>query len=117
LNSDRGTGTLSAAIGLTVAMTLLLATVLVLARLHRTTLASVVAAESAHDVAEAGPDDGMARTRAEARIVSVLGDDVEVIWAADEGSVRLVVVVPSPPVPGLPATIRRGATARWEHLR
>jgi hypothetical protein len=98
-------------------MTLLLSTVLVLARLHRSTLAAVVAAETAHDVAEAGPGDPRARSRAEARIRQVLGEDVDVTWSHDEAAVRLQVLVPSPPVPGLSATIRRGATARWEHPR
>ncbi len=102
---------------MTVALTLLLGTVLVLARLHRTTLAAVVAAETVHDVAEAGPDDPTARARAEAHIAAVLGDGAQVVWESDEASVRLLVVVPSPPVPGLTPTIRRGATARWEHPR
>ena len=52
-----GNGTLSAAIGLTVAFTMLLGTVQVVARLHRTTVVTALATDAAHRVAEQGEGD------------------------------------------------------------
>jgi hypothetical protein len=116
LKGYAGTGTLSAAIGLTVALSILLATVLVLARLHRTTAVSAAAADAAHLVAEAGPGPAP-RAEAELTVRTALGERARISWEGDEMSVRITVTVPSPPVPGLPGTIRRTAAARWERPR
>jgi hypothetical protein len=112
LTGGGGTGTLSAAIGLTVAFTLLLATVQLVARLQRTSLVAAAAADAAHQVAQT---DG--RVAADARIRRLLGPDARVRWATEDGRVRVEVEVDAPLVPGLSPTIRRGASARIEAAR
>jgi hypothetical protein len=114
LTGSRGTGTLSAAIGLTVAFTLLVATIQLAARLQRTALTSAAANTAAHLVATEGDAQ---RPAAEARVRRLLGQAADVRWTTDDAGVRVEIVVPSPTVPGLSADIRRVASARWEEVR
>ncbi len=100
---------LSAALGLTVAFSLLIGTVQLAARLQRTALAGAAASEAAHRVAT-GDD----RSAVEARVHRLLGDAATIRWSTDADGVRVDLVVASPTVPGLSDQIHRGATARWE---
>jgi hypothetical protein len=72
-------------------------------------VASAVATDAAHRVAESGD-----RTAAGELIRRWLGHDAVVRWRVGDGQVRIDVEVPAPAVPGLDATIHRGATVRRE---
>lgn len=112
---DRGAGTLSAAIGLTVALTMLLGTVQLVARLHRTSVVTAVATDAVHRVAEAPPAAAAdARQAAEARIRTILGPQARIQWSTGPDGPTVDVLVPGPDLPGLPVDIRRGAYARAE---
>ena len=109
MNGEAGTGTLSAAIGLTVALTLLIGCVQLAARLQRASIAAAVATDAAHHVAETGD-----RTEADERIRRWLGPDADIRWRTDGAQVRVDVAVPAPLVPGLSPGIHRTAAARRE---
>jgi hypothetical protein len=94
---------------------MLLGTVQVVSRLHRTTVVTSVADDAVHRVAEAGAEVAPARTEAEARIRRLLGPDAEIRWSTTAEGPAIEIAVPAPPLPGLAADIRRGAAARWEH--
>lgn len=102
--------------GLIVALTMLLGTVQLVARLHRTSVVGAVATDAVHRVAEApsATAAGQARRVAETRIRALLGDDAEIRWSEDDHGPAIEVVVPSPRLPGLPGDIRRGAQTRTE---
>ena len=94
---------------------MLLGTVQLVARLHRTSVAGAVATDAVHRVAEAPPssaDD--TRADATARIHAALGPDVTVIWGETPTGPEIEIRVPGSPLPGLATDIRRGATARSE---
>jgi hypothetical protein len=93
---------------------MLLGTVLMVGRLHRTSMVAAVAEDAVQRVAQAGADEDAVRTRAEARIRRALGPDAEIRWSTGADGPAIVIVVPSPPLPGLLADIQRGAAARWE---
>lgn len=115
MSVDRGAGTLSAAVGLTVALTMLLGTVQLVARLHRTSVVSAVATDAVHRVAEAPPAAAAdARRAAEARIRTILGSEADIHWSAGSEGPAVEVRLPGTGLPGLPADIRRGAYARAE---
>lgn len=115
MSVDRGAGTLSAAIGLTVALTMLLGTVQLVARLHRTSVVTAVAADAAHRVGEAPPTAvAAARRAAEAHILAILGPQAQIHWSAGSEGPTVEVRVPGTGLPGLSADIRRGAYARAE---
>jgi hypothetical protein len=97
---------------LTVAFTLLIATIQLTARLQRTSLLSAAAGEAAAQVAR-GEDPAVA----DARLRRLLGATAAIDWSTGPGGVRVDVVVVSPTVPGLSTRIHRGATARWERVR
>jgi hypothetical protein len=97
---------------------MLLGTVQVVGRLHRTSMVAAVADDAVHRVAEAGPDvEGEAQAQAEQRVHRLLGPTAWIRWSTTTDGVTVEIVVPSPPLPGLAGDIRRGATARWERLR
>ncbi|HEY8058687.1 MAG TPA: hypothetical protein VID94_08040 [Acidimicrobiales bacterium] len=96
---------------------MLLGTVQVVARLHRTSMVAAVADDAVHRVAEAGPDVEAARARADRRVHRLLGPAARVRWSTTADGPTVEIIVPSPPLPGLVGDIRRGASARWERLR
>ena len=116
MSHQRGSGTLSAAIGLTVALLMLLTTVQLVARLHRTAAMAAVAVDAAHTVAEArsAGDRERARLRAEQRIRTLFGPEAVVLWADTPDGPSVQLRVPGPALPGLTATLDRGAVARIE---
>ena len=95
---------------------MLLGTVQLVARLHRISLATALATDAAHRVAEAGTGPAAARARQEAerRIRVVLGDQAAVEWSEDPSGPAVEVTVAAPRLPGLADEIRRGAQARRE---
>lgn len=97
---------------------MLLGTVQLLARLHRTTVATAVVTEAARSVAEQPPggDLGDARRRAEALVEDVLGPAVALSWRADGDRIGVEVRLPSPRVPGLSAEIDRTVVVRREQV-
>jgi hypothetical protein len=97
-----------------VALTLLLVTVQVVARLHRSSFVAAASVDAVHRAARA---DVGARAEAESDLRRALGPRAEVRWSAGPDGVRVEVVVDAPDVPGLAPDIRRGATARWERQR
>ena len=94
---------------------MLLGTVQVVGRLHRTTVVAAVAEDTVHRVAEAGPD--VERAQVEERVHRLLGPAARIRWSSTGDGPTVEIVVPSPPLPGLAGDIRRGATARWERVR
>jgi hypothetical protein len=96
---------------------MLLGTVQVVGRLHRTSMVAAVADDAVHGVAEAGPDVEGAQVQAEQRVDRLLGPAARIRWSSTTDGVTVEIVVPSPPLPGLAGDIRRGATARWERVR
>ena len=116
--TERASGTLSAALGLAVAFTMLLGTVQLLARLHHTTVAMAVVTDAARSVAEqplAGDLDE-ARRRADALAVRLLGPDATLAWRVDSRTIGVEVRLPSPHLPGLGAEINRTVVIRRERL-
>lgn len=97
-------------------MTLLLSTVLLLARLHRSSVATALVTDAARSIAEQADRGGAGRARVEAerRLARLLGPDALVTWQIDETTVRVEVRLPAPPLPGLGSSIRRGAEIRRE---
>lgn len=94
---------------------MLLGTVQLVARLHRTSVVGAVATDAVHRVAEASPstaDD--TRAEATARIHTILGPDATVTWGETASGPAIEIRLPGPPLPGLASDIRRGATARSE---
>jgi hypothetical protein len=93
---------------MTVALALLLWTVQLVARLHRTTAVSSAATDAARAVAEG-------RTPLDVR--RRLGPGTEMTWDVEAGTVHVDLRVPAPHLPGLPDHVHRGATVRREVLR
>lgn len=98
---------------------MLLGTCLLLARLHRSTLVTALATDSARAVAEApaGSDPADVIARAERELHRVLGPAARLDWTRRDGTIRLRVRVPSPPVPGLGSDIVRVVEVRREQTR
>jgi len=94
---------------------MLLGTVQLVARLHRTSVVGAVATDAVHRVAEAPPGAAEpARAEAAVRIRTALGPGAVVAWAETADGPTIEIRVPGPALPGLPADIRRGAVARTE---
>jgi hypothetical protein len=96
---------------------MLLGTVQVVGRLHRTSMVAAVADDAVHRVAEAGSDVEAVQAQAEQRVHRLLGPAARIRWSSTPDGLTVEIAVPSPPLPGLAGDIRRGATARWERLR
>ncbi len=107
---------MSAAIGLTVALTMLLTTVQLAARLHRTSAMAAVASDAVHAVAEApsAAAGEAARRQAEAAVRARFGPEARIRWSDTPDSRAVDILVPGPHLPGLSPTIHRGAVARIE---
>ena len=94
---------------------MLLGSVQLVARLHRTTVVGAVATDAVHRVAEAPPAAvAEVQRRADARIRAVLGPEVRVSWSQAPDGPAIEIRVTGPRLPGLPADIQRGAMARRE---
>jgi hypothetical protein len=100
-----------------VALTMLLGTVQMVSRLHRTTLVAAMADDAVHRVAEAGSEADTARAEAEHRLRRLLGPEAHIQWSTTTEGPTIEIAVPSPSLPGLSAGIRRGAGARGERRR
>jgi hypothetical protein len=96
---------------------MLLGTVQVVGRLHRTSVVAAVADDAVHRVAEAGLDVEAARAQADRRIHRLLGSKARIRWSMTADGPNVEIIVPTPPLPGLVGDIRRGASARWERVR
>jgi hypothetical protein len=96
---------------------MLLGTVQVVGRLHRTSVVAAAADDAVHRVAESGADVEEAQLEADRRIHRLLGPAARIRWSTTAAGPTVEIVVPSPPLPGLAGDIRRGASARWERLR
>ena len=94
---------------------MLLGTVQLVARLHRTPVVTAVATDAAHRLAEASPTAAVdIRREADARIRTLLGADARVRWTTGADGPTVEIRVDGPRLPGLEADIRRGAVARAE---
>jgi len=94
---------------------MLLGTVQLVGRLHRTSVVGAVATDAVHRVAEApAAATAEARIAADSRIRAALGPDAVVAWAETPDGPAIDIRVPGPALPGLPADIRRGAVTRAE---
>ncbi len=96
---------------------MLLGTVQLVARLHRTSVVGAVATDAVRRVAEAPASRAdAARAEADSHIRAALGPDAVVTWSETPAGPVIEIRVPGPSLPGLPADIRRGAGARAERL-
>ena len=94
---------------------MLLGTVQLVARLHRTTVVTAVATDAAHRLAEASPTTAAdIRREADARIRSLLGADARIRWTTGDDGPTVEIRVGGPRLPGLEVDIHRGAVARAE---
>ena len=94
---------------------MLLGTVQLVARLHRTSVVGAVATDAVHRVAEAPPAAvAEVQRRADARIRAVLGPEVRVSWSDTPDGPAIEIRITGPRLPGLSVDIQRGAVARSE---